>query len=161
MSIQSGSQCPYPEFRGRYAPERSSPVIWQWQALAEELDTAEHTERGSFALSIPDGTTEIVPGTALAFQVVKAGGRTAAHAHSWWHLYFVRSGAGSVVFDEQHEDAELNGGDILLIPAWVAHHFENQGAAEDLVLLNLLNIPQQANLGNVLSQDKEVVDAIS
>jgi mannose-6-phosphate isomerase-like protein (cupin superfamily) len=159
MSIQAGSQLPYPEFRQRYSKTQSAPVLWQWTTLAEELSVAEHTERGSLALSALDGDAESIPGVGAAFQVLKPGGRTTPHSHSWWHLYLVRSGVGRAEFDEVHGGAHLNAGDILLIPAWVQHSFENLDAEEDLVLLNLLNIPQQTVLGNLAPQTREVVDA--
>lgn len=153
MSIQTGSHFPYPEFRRRYPEHSSSPVIWQWKTLAEELAAAEHTEYGTLTLSMPDGAHQAIPGTAMTFQVVPPGGRTPPHSHSWWHLYFARSGKGSVVFDGSRDAAELNVGDIMLIPAWSAHHFENQGVQEDLVLLSMTNLPQQADLSNLISRE--------
>jgi gentisate 1,2-dioxygenase len=158
MSIHIGSQFPYLEFRKRYTREPASPVIWQWKVLAQELDATEHTEYGTLTLSTPGSAHEIVPGTAMTFQVVKPGGRTTPHSHSWWHLYFARSGSGSVIFDELHDAAELNAGDIMLIPAWSVHHFENRRAQDDLVLLNISNLPQQADLRNLLSQEGEASD---
>jgi gentisate 1,2-dioxygenase len=158
MSIRSGNQLPYPEFRARHAKGRSAPVVWQWKTLADALGTAEHSERGTIALTMPDGDTEVVPGTAVAFQVITPGGRTTSHAHTWWHLYVVRSGTGTVVFDELDETADLNPGDIMLIPAWSMHHFENRGGSQDLVLLNLMNLPHLADLGNLLSEEMEAVD---
>ncbi len=158
QSVRTGSQLPYPEFRRRHETERPSPVVWQWKTLAEELGAAEHTEYGTITLSTPDGGHEIVPGTAMTFQVVKPGDRTTPHSHSWWHVYFVRSGAGSVVFDGSDEAAELNTGDIMHIPAWAVHHFENRGVEEDLVLLNMSNYPQQSGLGNLLSKGNQVAD---
>ncbi len=156
MSIQSGSQLPYPEFRARHAAKKASPVMWQWKWLAGELEAAEHSERGTIALSRPGGTDEIVPGTAVAFQIVRPGDRTTPHTHAWWHLYVVRSGTGTVVFEESDEAADLTTGDIMLIPAWSTHYFENLGTREDLVLLNVTNLPQQADLYNFLVREKEV-----
>ncbi|OKJ99619.1 hypothetical protein AMK26_26735 [Streptomyces sp. CB03234] len=132
---------------------KPSPVVWQWENLAKELEAAEHTEYGTLTLASPEGRHEIVPGTSMTFQVVRPGGRTTPHAHSWWHLYFVRSGAGTVVFDETGESTELSGGDILLIPAWSAHHFENHEADGDLLLLNMSNLPQLAAIHNNFSEE--------
>lgn len=153
MTICGGGQFPYVELRERCTREPSVPVLWQWQRLAGELHAAEHTEYGTLTLSMPDGDHEIVQGTAMTFQVVRPGGRTTPHAHSWWHLYFVRSGTGSVVFGEPSESAELHGGDVLLIPAWRTHHFVNRGTVDDLVLLSQTNLPQQASLGNLLIRE--------
>ncbi|AWT44776.1 MULTISPECIES: cupin domain-containing protein [Streptomyces] len=153
MPVQTGSQSPYAEFRKRHVRQQPSPVVWQWENLAKELEAAEHTEYGTLTLAAPGGSHEIVPGTSMTFQVVRTGDRTTTHAHSWWHLYFVRSGAGTVIFDETGESAELTGGDILLIPAWSAHHFENHEADEDLLLLNMSNLPQLAAIHNNFSEE--------
>ncbi|WP_280719452.1 cupin domain-containing protein [Kitasatospora sp. MAP5-34] len=120
--------------------------MWQWEALAEALEAAEHTEYGTLTLATPGGSHEIVPGTSMTFQAVRPGERSTPHSHSWWHLYFVRSGSGTVIFDETRETAELSEGDILLIPAWSVHHFENREAGGDLLLLNMSNLPQLAGL---------------
>lgn len=154
MSIRDGSQFPYPELRKRYTRERPEPVLWQWKTLSSELAAAEHTEYGSLTVALPGGDNEIVPGAALTFQIVPPGGRTTPHSHSWWHLYFVRSGTGSVVFDTSVDAAELAGGDLLLIPAWSVHHFENH-AENDLLLLSMTNFPQQADLANLLVTTEE------
>lgn len=157
-SVWIGGQFPYPELRGRNTREPAEPVLWQWKTLAEEIAAAEHTEYGTLTLSTPDGGHEVLPGTSMTFQVVRPGGRTTPHAHSWWHLYFVRSGLGSLVFTELGDTAELTAGDIVLIPAWVMHRFDNNGAADDLVLLNMSNLPQQAGLGNLLSRQGTPAD---
>jgi hypothetical protein len=67
----------------------------------------------------------------------------------------------------------LSEGDILLIPAWSVHHFENGevendgsangafenggsangGTADDLLLLNMSNLPQLALLDNKFSKE--------
>lgn len=152
MSIRTGNLRPYPEFREHYPRDPAAPVIWQWKTVSEELGGAEHTEYGTVTLSTPDGSFEVIPGTSMTFQVVKPGERTTPHSHTWWHLYLVRSGAGSVVFDESHGATEVDSGDVVLIPAWAVHHFENRGADEDLLLINISNLPQQAALHNLISR---------
>jgi gentisate 1,2-dioxygenase len=152
--ILSGNQSPYREYRDRYAHPQSQPVIWRWRDLTDELRTAEHTEYGTLTLSKRDGDNEIVPGAALTVQVVKAGERTTSHCHSWWHVYFVRAGTGTVTFDDLFESVDIHPGDVLLIPAWVVHHFENdREGPEDIMLLSMTNLPQQAALDNRLSRE--------
>lgn len=153
MPVQTGSQFPYPEFRKRHVRETPAPVLWQWEHLAKEIASAEHTEYGTLTLASPGGSHEVVPGTSMTFQVVRPGDRTTPHTHSWWHLYFVRSGTGSVIFDESGDSASVSEGDILLIPAWSAHHFENPGPGQDLMLLNMSNLPQLAALHNNFSKE--------
>ncbi|MFD9094943.1 cupin domain-containing protein [Streptomyces collinus] len=153
MPVQTGRQFPYLEFRRRHVRETPAPVVWPWETLAGELAEAEHSEYGTLTLAGPDGGHEIVPGTSMTFQSVRPGERTTPHAHSWWHLYFVRSGSGVLVLDETDESTELSDGDVLLIPAWWAHHFENRGTEGDLLLLNMSNLPQQAALHNKFSRE--------
>lgn len=153
MSIQKGGQVSYPEYRTRYSGERSLPVIWHWRALANELASTEHTEYGTLTLAMPSGVNEVLPGMSLTIQVVPPGGRTTPHSHSWWHLYVVHSGTGSLIFDELPDAAGLEAADLVLIPAWSVHHFENREAPDDLVLLSMTNLPQQAILSNLLSRE--------
>ncbi|MFF8102624.1 cupin domain-containing protein [Streptomyces sp. NPDC016640] len=151
--MQTGSQFPYPEFRKRHERVQPAPVLWQWETLAKEIEAAEHTPYGTLTLAAPDGRHEIVPGTSMTFQAVRPGERTTPHSHSWWHLYFVRSGSGTVTFDDTGESAGLSEGDIMLIPAWSVHHFENPDGTTDLLLLNMSNLPQLAALYNNFSEE--------
>ncbi|MFE4716456.1 cupin domain-containing protein [Streptomyces sp. NPDC056728] len=145
---------PYPEFRKRHVREQQNPVVWQWEALAKEIEAAEHTPYGTLTLAVPGGSHEVVPGTSMTFQAVRPGERTVPHSHSWWHLYFVRAGSGTVIFDEIGESAELSADDIMLIPAWAVHHFENHDGVGDLLLLNMSNLPQLAGLHNNFSKEQ-------
>lgn len=154
MIIESGGQLPYREFRMRHPTESAAPVHWSWKSLADALAAADHTEYGDLTLTKPDGDHQVVPGNSLTYQVVRPGERTNPHRHTWWHLYFNRSGSGSVVFDDIEDATEMNVGDVLLIPAWCVHHFENDAPREDLVLLNMSNLPQQSGLGNLFSEEK-------
>jgi mannose-6-phosphate isomerase-like protein (cupin superfamily) len=84
--------------------------------------------------------------------VVRPGDRTTPHEHAWWHLYFVRAGTGTMVFGDPDDTVGLDAGDIVFIPAWVQHHLEN-GTTDDLLLLNMSNLPQQGELNNLLSKE--------
>jgi gentisate 1,2-dioxygenase len=154
MPVRIGSQFPYPELRQRYDTTPASPILWQWKTLAKELAVAEHTEYGSLSLSTQDGQHEIVPGAAMTFQVVAPGGRTTPHQHAWWHLYFVQAGSGTAIFADDGT-AELDTGDVMLIPAWSMHRFENH-STRDMVLLNMSNQPQQAALSNYKVEQGEL-----
>ncbi|MGW6318120.1 cupin domain-containing protein [Streptomyces sp. NPDC055099] len=152
MPVQTGRHFPYREFRKRHI-QTPEPVIWPWKSLAKELEAAEHSQYGTLTLTGPDGGHEIVPGTSMTFQSVRPGEHTTPHAHSWWHLYFVRSGSGVLVLDETGETVELDGDDVLLIPAWWTHHFENRGTEDELLLLNMSNLPQLVSLHNKFSRE--------
>ncbi|MFI6685549.1 cupin domain-containing protein [Streptomyces sp. NPDC050485] len=148
MSVQSGSRFPYPDFKKRYDTPRQEPVLWRWAELSQELGGVEHPERGTLALALPDGSAEVLRDVAVAYQVVPAGERTSPHTHTWYHLFVVQAGTGTVTFHDRSETTELHIGDILLVPAGSPHHFDNP-TGQDLVLLNLMNIPLLAHLGNL------------
>lgn len=154
MTIASGSRFPYPDFKKRYDTPPPEPVVWRWRDISGGLGDAEHPERGTLALSMPDGGAEIIRDVAVAYQVVPAGKSTTPHAHTWYHLFVVQSGSGTVTFQDTGETTDLNPGDLLLVPAWSPHHFDNP-TGQDLVLLNLMNIPMLAHLGNLASRQPE------
>ena len=129
---------------------------WRWQDIAGELGAIEHPERGTLALTFPDGNAEIMRDVAIAYQVVPAGASTTPHAHTWYHLFVVQSGTATVTFDETGATNQLSPGDVLLVPAWSTHHFTNT-ASQDAVLLNVMNIPLLAQLGTLaVRQPQEV-----
>lgn len=158
MTISSGSHIPYPDFKKRYEPAEPRPVQWNWQEIARRLRTVEHPERGTIALTLPDGSAEIMRDVAVAYQVVPAGQTTTPHAHTWYHLFIVQSGTGTITFHEGDETNHLSAGDILLIPAWSTHHFTNS-TSDDLVLLNVMNIPLLADLGNLATDQPQRASA--
>lgn len=158
MPINSGSHVPYPDFKKRYDTPPGEPVLWQWAQISGHLGDVEHPERGTLALSLPDGSAEVIRDVAVAYQVVPVGRTTAPHAHTWYHLFVVQSGAGTITFHDNQETTDLNPGDVLLIPAWSKHHFTNAGD-HDLVLLNLMNIPLLAGLGNLASEQLQKASA--
>ncbi|MFJ2827271.1 cupin domain-containing protein [Streptomyces sp. NPDC087263] len=66
-----------------------------------------------------------------------------------------RSVSSSLAHTPRPRDTtDLDPGDIVLVPAWSRHHFTNP-SAEDLVLLNLMNIPLLAHLGNLASGQQQ------
>ncbi|QMU71604.1 cupin domain-containing protein [Streptacidiphilus sp. P02-A3a] len=148
MTAGRGSHLPYPEFKRRYEPAEPEPVHWQWREVAGRLGAVEHPERGTLALTLPDGSAEVLRDIAVAYQVVPAGRHTAPHAHSWYHLFVVQSGTGAITFHRAGGTTRsgLGPGDVQLVPAWCPHGFSNSGE-EDLVLLNVMNIPLLARLG--------------
>jgi gentisate 1,2-dioxygenase len=158
MTISSGSHIPYPDFKKRYEPAEPRPVHWSWRETADRLGTVEHPERGTLALTLPDGRAEIMRDVAVAYQVVPAGYSTTPHAHTWYHLFIVRSGSGTVTFHDGGESSRLSAGDIVLVPAWSMHHFTNPGS-DDLVLLNVMNIPLLADLGNIATMQPQEAGA--
>ncbi|HEY0523486.1 MAG TPA: cupin domain-containing protein [Stellaceae bacterium] len=157
MTDLNGSVFPYLDYREHYSREQPKPAVWRWTELAERIAGSHHNERGSLTLSTAAGTAggcEIIAGMAISIQVVKPRERTRPHAHAWWHLFFVQNGTGTATFGEQQDATPLNRGDLILVPAWSAHHFENLGA-DDLILMSMTNLPQQAKLSNLLAREPD------
>lgn len=154
-SALDGTAMAYEEYREHFKPETSAPVHWRWGAIADKLNAGKHGERGSLTLSLSGAAQdcELLPGMAINVQVVPNGGRTRAHAHSWWHLFFVRSGSARAHLRDQ-EPREIEAGDVLLVPAWTDHFFINESGS-DLVLLSMSNLPQQAALANHLAREPD------
>ncbi|HKV00063.1 MAG TPA: cupin domain-containing protein [Vineibacter sp.] len=136
---------------------RATPkaVVWPGNDIRHELSARAHGERGTLALVNPDlgDAGAVAPGLSLAVQVVRPGDCTRTHAHSFWHLYLVQEGHGVVDLGDCVGARPLVAGDILLLPAWCPHAFDNRDGTADLVLIALQNLPQCAALGSVLVRD--------
>jgi gentisate 1,2-dioxygenase len=152
-STTAGRTVRYTQYRDAFDDDGAQDAVhWSWSAILQSLSASTQGERGSLTLSKSGEASgcELLPGMAITVQVVAAGSRTRPHAHSWWHLFVVRSGSGRAVLgrDEGEQDVrQLRAGDMLLLPAWTSHQFDN-GGAEDLILLSISNLPQQAALAN-------------
>lgn len=157
MAVLEGVTLPYLRYRSLYREKQESPVVWRWRELVEQFDTSAHSERGTLTLSTADteGRIEVVPGMAISIQVVNAGGRTRPHAHAWWHLFVVQAGAGTMVLGNTGDVVQLRQNDLVLVPAWCAHHFENITGEDSLVLMSMTNLPQQAGLSNLRADEPE------
>lgn len=153
LACQEGTTVRYDRYRDHFSPRAGVSVHWSWASIAQALASAPQAERGSLTLS-STGTApgcELIPGIAINVQIVLRGTSTRSHSHSWWHLFFVRSGCARAVMGSG-DIRRLNAGDLLLVPAWNDHRFENDGD-DDLVLLSMSNLPHQAALANHLAQE--------
>jgi gentisate 1,2-dioxygenase len=157
MTILNGAAVPHEAYLDQFRQLQGAPVVWKWDQLSDHLQDFSHSERGTLALTIPSAREEcdIVPGISMTLQVVKPGEGTRPHTHSWWHLYIVRSGQGWVALGPTGSATQVGAGDVILIPAWSSHSFDNRAAQEDLILMRLQNLPQQARLDNLASQEPE------
>lgn len=156
---QEGTTVRYEQYREHFSPRTGTPVHWSWVLIAQALACAPQAERGSLTLSSTGSAPgcELIPGIAINVQVVPSGSSTRSHAHSWWHLFFVRSGCALAIMGSS-DTRRLEVGDLLLVPAWNNHRFENDGG-EDLVLLSMSNLPHQAALANHMAS--EPIDSVS
>ncbi len=149
MTLAHGQALPYAAYREHFGARPAAPVAWHWSNVLGLLAAAPHGERGSLTLSATDVASgcELLPGMAINVQVVGAGSSTRTHAHSWWHLFLVQSGQAVAVVGDAGSRSELRQGDVLLVPAWCDHRFENAGT-DDLIVLSMSNLPQQTGLSN-------------
>lgn len=74
-----------------------------------------------------------VPALSAGVYVLPAGGTDAQKPHNEDEVYYVVSGRGSVRVGD--EDRAAGPGDVIYVPAGVAHHFHS--IAEELMLLVL------------------------
>jgi gentisate 1,2-dioxygenase len=88
-------------------------------------------------------------------QVVKPGAATRPHAHAWWHLFVVQAGQGTMRLGDAETPTSLDRGDVVMVPAWCAHSIENRAKQDDLILMSLTNLPQQAGLSNLLAKEPD------
>jgi gentisate 1,2-dioxygenase len=128
---------------------RQKPVVWPWRKINEALDKCSGGERGSLALTCgEDGRQPLIaPGLSASVQIVAPGQQTSPHAHSFWHIYLVKSGSGTLSTDDSSEPRALQTGDIAFVPAWCDHALGNVDGGQALVLLAIQNLPAMADLG--------------
>jgi gentisate 1,2-dioxygenase len=151
----SGEFVAFSDYLERTKRERPVSVLWKWSEIAQNLERFPAGERGSIALGHCGGGNSLsaAPGLSTTVQVVAAGARTKSHAHSFWHLYIVRSGNGLFFANEDDEGSSLAAGDILFIPACTMHSFSNLAGEEPLILFAIQDLPHVAELGVLARQE--------
>lgn len=131
------------------------PQIWKHEQLISKYTVIRDSEQDTFALSTGETLEhgEVVPGINLSLQWIKSGDCMESHAHSWWHIFIIQSGTGLIGFGKGEPMRTIVKGDIILVPAWVEHHFENPDKDHDLVMLSLTNMLEQARASNFKVQN--------
>lgn len=154
-SFLNGGIVGFGEYLQRACRQPEAPVIWSKTTIERAIEDAPHGERGSVALINPQANEpgSIVRGLSLAVQIVKKGQSTSAHAHSFWHLYFIQAGEGLVHFGDADESQRVRAGDVVLFPSWCPHAFDNSAGESDLLLVALQNLPECASLGALVRQE--------
>lgn len=140
---------PFDAYLTAAARPRQSYTHWPWTSLEEQTASNLYSERGLVALVTDAGKGEVAPGLSMVVQVVLQKGSTSPHRHSFWHIYVVKSGAGKCCLDDGIVQP-LAPGDVLFVPAWETHGFENASEDQPLVLLALQNLPQLAGMGALM-----------
>jgi gentisate 1,2-dioxygenase len=150
--MREGRTVKYEDYRSHFDQIQELGAHWSWSSLLTELEAARHGERGSLTLSSSGDTSgcELIPGLSINVQVVPAASVTRSHAHAWWHIFLVQEGRATAILGETRR--ELAPSDLLLVPAWVTHRFENSNGYR-LILLSFSNLPQQRSLSNLRASE--------
>lgn len=149
MGNVQGAFFSYKDFRQSLHHRQVSPRVWKDAELSDIRQTLEASEVDIVALAHDRSLEgcEVTPGMGIAMQWLKPGAVLNGHAHSWWHLFVIQSGNGTLTLGEI-DAVPVSTGDVLLVPAWTTHGFVNTSADEPLAMLNMSNMPQMALLSN-------------
>ena len=149
MSNVQGAFFSYKDFRQSLHQPPVSAQVWKSGELTDMRQSLEASEVDIVALA-HDNSIEgckLTPGMAVSMQWLKPGAVLNGHAHSWWHLFIIQSGSGTLTLGDA-DAVNISPGDVLLVPAWTRHGFVNTSATEPLAMLNMSNMPQMALLSN-------------
>ncbi|CDH23586.1 cupin domain-containing protein [Xenorhabdus bovienii] len=132
---------------------KEQSVIWNKSHIFQKLITQDFTSRGALFLSNPNRQSEgeTVHDLSVTVQIIKPEDSTTKHSHSFWHLYFVMSGRGQLIFENKNPAMIVNG-DVIYVPAWAEHQFINR-EHENLILYVTQNLPGMAKQGTLLRKD--------
>lgn len=149
MNNVRGAFFSYKDFRQSLNSPPASAKVWKDSELSDLRHSLETSEIDIVALA-QDHSVEgckLTPGMAVSMQWLKPGTALNGHAHSWWHLFIIQSGSGTLTLGDADE-VSVSPGDVLLVPAWTRHGFVNTSTTEALAMLNLSNMPQIAQLSS-------------
>jgi gentisate 1,2-dioxygenase len=154
MKVRPGDLLSYTDYLSQTLRHRESPTLWKWRDIRIELDKQIGSDQGTFAISREDANDPATPapGISIVIQRVRARELTPAHQHSFWHLYWVSEGHGSIQTGGAIDQAPLAPGDFLFVPAWCNHALDNRSGTSDLILIRLQNLPQNAEAGTLMRE---------
>ena len=149
MNNVQGAFFSYKDFRQSLDHQPLNPRVWKGAELTDMRKSLEASDVDIVALAHDNSIEgcELTPGMAVAMQWLKPGAALNGHAHSWWHLFIIQSGSGTLTLGDA-DAVSVSIGDVLLVPAWTRHGFVNTSAIEPLAMLNMSNMPQMALLSN-------------
>lgn len=149
MNNVRGGFFSYKDFRQSLKRSPGSARVWKQDELVDMRQSLAASEVDIVALA-HDNSLEgcrLMPGMAVSMQWLIPGSTLTGHAHSWWHLFIIQSGSGTLTLGDA-DAVNISPGDVLLVPAWTRHGFVNTSATEPLAMLNMSNMPQMALLSN-------------
>ena len=149
MNNIQGGFFSYNDFRQSLNQPPVNARVWKGDELTGMRQNLKDSEVDIVALAHDDSTEgcKLTPGMAVSMQWLKPGTTLNGHAHSWWHLFIIQSGSGTLTLGDA-DAVNISPGDVLLVPAWTRHGFINTSTEEALAMLNLSNMPQMALLSN-------------
>ncbi|WP_454866584.1 cupin domain-containing protein [Pseudomonas umsongensis] len=139
----------YKDFRQSLVRQPIKPRVWKEVELTGIRQSLEASDVDIVALAHDnslDGCS-LTPGMAVSMQWLIPGAQLQGHDHSWWHLFIIQSGNGTLTLGDA-EAVCVGSGDVLLVPAWTRHGFVNTSTTEPLAMLNISNMPQALLLAN-------------
>jgi len=139
-------------------PDKSGlPFLWKWEDLRSviyptrtSVDINEAERRG-FALVNPSlGGRPYMTNTLYSdLQLLKPGERCTAHRHTTSASRWCMEGSGGyTIIDGERMD--FGPGDLVVTPNWAWHHHGNE-SKNDIIYLNILDIPIVTTLGAVFN----------
>ncbi|EJM86343.1 cupin domain-containing protein [Pseudomonas sp. GM60] len=149
MNNIQGGFFSYKDFRQSLTRPPVSARVWKGDELTDMRQSLAASEVDIVALAHHDSSEgcKLTPGMAVSMQWLNPGTELNGHAHSWWHLFIIQSGSGTLTLGDA-DAVNISPGDVLLVPAWTRHGFINTSATEPLAMLNMSNMPQMALLSN-------------
>lgn len=149
MNNIQGGFFSYNDFRQSLNQPPVNARVWKGNELTDMRHNLKDSEVDIVALAHDDSIEgcKLTPGMAVSMQWLKPGTMLNGHAHSWWHLFIIQSGNGTLTLADA-EAVNVSPGDVLLVPAWTRHGFVNTSATEPLAMLNMSNMPQMAQLSS-------------
>lgn len=150
MNNIQGGFFSYKDFRQSLNNPPLGARVWRDEELTDMRRRLGATDTDIVALAHANSTDgcKLTPGMAVSMQWLNPGTALKGHAHSWWHLFIIQSGSGTLTLGDG-DAVNISPGDVLLVPAWTEHGFVNTSATEPLAMLNMSNMPQMALLGPV------------
>lgn len=149
MNNIQGAFFSYKDFRASLHHRPPRARVWSEADLSSMRQTldADGLDIVALAHDANSAGCEVTPGMGLAMQWLQPGAQLHGHAHSWWHLFVIQSGSGTLTLGDA-DAVPIGSGDVLLVPAWTTHGFVNTSADRPLAMLNMSNMPQMALLSN-------------
>lgn len=147
MNNTKGEFFSYKDFRQSLQVPSASARVWKEEELSDMRQSLAGSDVDIVALAHENSLEgcRLTPGMAVSMQWLIPGSVLNGHAHSWWHLFIIQSGKGTLTLGDA-EAVNVSPGDVLLVPAWTEHGFVNTSATEPLAMLNMSNMPQMASL---------------